>query len=232
MGRHVDVVLFDFSGTLFDDAAVLTADAVRDAAGARGVPLDHGQATRLIEVSLATADSPDGRTRREGCDRSVSRHRAVWTELLTAAATGFLPDQPPEVLADAVYACLSDPLCWQPYPDTVPVLTALHGAGVTIGVVSNIGWDIRPAFAALGVDGLVSRFTLSCEHGMVKPEPGLFETACAGLEVPVERILFVGDDPVRDGAATAVGMPVYLLPHHRAVDRPRGLAGVLTLAGL
>ena len=231
MDRHVDVVLFDFAGTLFDDAAVLTVGAVRDAAGARGVPLDDGQAARLIELSLATADSPAGRTRRDGCDRSASRHRAVWTELLTTAATGFLPDHPPEVLADAVYACLTDPLCWQPYPDTVLVLTALHGAGVAIGVVSNIGWDIRPAFAALGVDGLVRGFTLSCEHGMVKPEPGLFEAACAELEVPVERVLFVGDDPVRDGAATVVGMPVYLLPHHRAVDRPRGLAGVLALAG-
>lgn len=231
MDRRVDVVLFDFAGTLFDDAAVLTVDAVRDAAGARGIPLDDGQAARLIEMSLATADSPAGLARRDGCDRSVTRHRAVWTELLTTAATGFLPDRPPEVLADAVYACLTNPLCWQPYPDTVPVLTALHEAGVAVGVVSNIGWDIRPAFAALGVDGMVRGFTLSCEHGMVKPEPGLFEAARAGWDVPAERVLFVGDDPVRDGAATAVGMPVYLLPHHRAVDRPRGLAGALALAG-
>jgi hypothetical protein len=34
-----------------------------------------------------------------------------------------------------------------------------------------------------------------------------------------------------DGGATAVGMPVYLLPHHRAATRPRGLTSVLALAG-
>jgi FMN phosphatase YigB (HAD superfamily) len=78
---------------------------------------------------------------------------------------------------------------------------------------------------------MVGGFTLSCEHGMVKPEPGLFEAACGKLGVPVDRVLFVGDDPVRDGAATVVGMPVYLLPRHRAVDRPRGLTSVLALTG-
>jgi HAD superfamily hydrolase (TIGR01509 family) len=231
VARHVDAVLFDFSATLFDDAAVLTVAGVRAAAGVRGVTLDDEQAARLIEVSLATADSPDGRARREGCDRSVDRHRAVWTELLTTAATGFLSGQRPDTLADAVYSCLTDPLCWRPYPDAASVLTALHGAGVALGVVSNIGWDVRPAFTALGVADLIRSFVLSCEHGVVKPEPGLFEAACAELGVPVERVLFVGDDPVRDGAATAVGMPVYLLPRRRAADRPRGLANVLALAG-
>jgi FMN phosphatase YigB (HAD superfamily) len=232
VARLVDAVLFDFSGTLFDDTGVLTVAGVRAAARARGVALDDGQAARLIDASLATADSPDGRARREGCDRSMDRHRTVWTALLTTAATGFLPGRPPEVLADAVYSCLTDSLAWRPYPDTAAVLTALHGAGVTVGVVSNIGWDIRPAFDALGVAGLVRGFTLSCEHGLVKPEPGFYEAARAELGVPADRTLFVGDDPVKDGGATVVGMPVYLLPHQRAADRPRGLGNVLALAGV
>ena len=231
MAKHVDAILFDFAGTLFDDAAVLTVTGLRAAARVRGVALDHEQAARLIEVSLATVDSPEGRARRDGCDRSAARHRAVWTELLTAAATGFLPGQEPGTLADAVYACLSDPLCWRPYPDTAPVLTAAHRAGIPFGVVSNIGWDIRPAFAALGVADLVGGFTLSCEKGLVKPEPAMFEAACADLGVPAGRTLFVGDDPATDGGAAAVGLPVYLLPDHRVADEPRGLAAVLAIAG-
>ncbi|MFG1914405.1 HAD family hydrolase [Micromonospora sp. NPDC048898] len=229
--RAVDAVLFDFSGTLFDDSAVLTVAAVREAAGAWGTVLDDGPAASLIEAALAVADSPEGLTRREGCDRSVRRHRTVWTELFTEAAVRSLPGRAPEALADALYACLTDPLCWEPYPDTAPVLTALHRAGVALGVVSNIGWDIRPTFEAVGIAALLRGVVLSCEHGVVKPEPELFEVACAELGVPAGRTLFVGDDPVRDGAASVVGMPVYLLPRDRAVSRPRGLGNVLALAG-
>ena len=46
---------------------------------------------------------------------------------------------------------------------------------------------------------------------------------------PPARVLYVGDDPVKDGAAVRAGMPVYLLPTERDVGTPRGLSAVLRL---
>ncbi|MFD5319542.1 HAD family hydrolase [Streptomyces sp. NPDC127098] len=217
-------MLFDYSGTLFDDGAVLTPAGVCAQAARRGVALEPGEAERVIAGALAAVDSPSGLAAREGCDRSAARHRAVWTGLMAESAPG--------ALADAVYACLVDPGSWPAYPDAAGVLRRLAGAGLRLGVVSNIGWDVRPSFAALGVAHLVGSFALSCERGAVKPEPELFLAACEELGVAPERTLFVGDDPVKDGAAARLGMPVYLLPGERSAGRPRGLAAVSALAGV
>ncbi|WP_275560102.1 hypothetical protein [Streptomyces sp. 5-6(2022)] len=42
-------------------------------------------------------------------------------------------------------------------------------------------------------------------------------------------MLFVGDDPVKDGAAARAGLPVYLLPSERDVRVSRGLTAILRL---
>ncbi|GAA2690453.1 MULTISPECIES: HAD family hydrolase [Actinosynnema] len=210
-----DAVLFDFSGTLFDDTGVLDA---RGLAARTGLP-EPEAATTLSRV-LAHVDAPASLQARKGGDLSVDAHRAVWTALIAEA--GPFPD----TVVEAVYAGLTDPAGWRPYPDALPVLTELRARGLRLGVLSNIGWDLRPALAAAGVLELLDVVVLSCEHGMEKPDPALF--AVARAELP-GRVLYVGDDPVKDGAAVRAGMPVYLLPHERSVDRPRGLSALLRL---
>lgn len=204
-------VLFDFSGTLFDDKSVL--DPAR-------ATLGDDVVTRV----LAMVDSPDGVEARRGSDVSRERHHEVWTTLIAAAG----PHS--SKVAEAIYRALTDPAAWTPYPDTVRVITTLHERGVRVGVLSNIGWDIRPALAAAGVLNMLDTVVLSCEHGVEKPDPALFTLACDQLGLPPGSVLFVGDDPAKDGAAVRVGMPVYLLPSDRSVTRDRGLAAVLGLA--
>ncbi|ONI92264.1 hypothetical protein ALI22I_04745 [Saccharothrix sp. ALI-22-I] len=213
-------VLFDFSGTLFDDTSVLDPAAI----AATGVDLGGSTAVEVVRRVLTHVDSPASLEARRGCDVSQEAHRAVWTRLI-AESGPFAPD-----LVDAVYAALTDPAAWTPYPDTAVVLGALHERGVRIGVLSNIGWDIRPALADAGVLDLLDAVVLSCEHGVEKPDPALFALACEQIGVASGRVLYVGDDPVKDGAAVRAGLPVYLLPAERSVDRERGLGTVLRLA--
>lgn len=223
--RPVEAVLFDFSGTLFDDTSVIRAERLVAHCAVRGRELTAERAARLCSAILAVLDSAEGRRRREGADLSPARHRAVWTELARSA-----PGSDP-LIAEAFHDCVTGPDGWRPYPDAPAVLAALRAAGVPVAVVSNTGWDIRGSFAAAGLPELVDRFVLSCELGVEKPDPLIFRTACERLGVPPERALMVGDDPVRDGGAVAAGIPAYVLPAERGPDRPRGLGAALGLAG-
>ncbi|MEU2687014.1 HAD-IA family hydrolase [Streptomyces hygroscopicus] len=224
--RGVQAVLFDFAGTLFDDTRVFTAARLVAKASNRGVRLDEQAAATLIRRTVAYVDAPERSAAKEGCDLSPDAHRRIWTGLIADAG----PFEPP--LVEALYDCLTDNDAWLPYPDALPVLEALGAAGVRTGVLSNIGWDIRPVFQRTGVLDQLDAVVLSCEVGLAKPDPAVFGVACERLGLPAGRVLFVGDDPVKDGAAARAGLPVYLLPSERDVRVPRGLTGVLRLAGV
>ena len=66
---------------------------------------------------------------------------------------------------------------------------------------------------------------------LAKPDPATFGVACERLSLSAGRVLFVDDDPVKDGAAARAGLPVYLLPSERDVRVSRGLTAILRLAG-
>ena len=218
-------VLFDFSGTLFDDTSVLTGPRLAARCAARGVRLPDGAAVRLCTAIQSAVSSAAGVAALRGADRDSEAHRTKWV-----AFAGALPGVPPEV-AEAFHDCVTDVRAWRPYPDTAPTLRALRLAGVPVAVVSNTGWDIRGSFEAAGLAEFVHAFVLSCDLGVEKPDARLYDAACRALGVSCSDALMVGDDPVKDGGAASAGVPVYLLSRNRAGDRPRGLAAVLRLAG-
>jgi HAD superfamily hydrolase (TIGR01509 family) len=219
-------VLFDFAGTLFDDTGVLRPDRLVTRAREHGLRLDEPSAAEAIARTLTYIDAPERLADKDGSDLSADAHRRIWTGLI-AAAGPFAPD-----LADVLYACMTDTGAWEPYPDTLPVLRALAAAGVPVGVLSNIGWDIRPAFRRVGADETIRSFVLSYEHGVAKPDPAIYRIGCAELTTPCEDVLFVGDNPATDGAAVHAGLPTYLLAGPRDVRHPRGLSAVLRLLGV
>ena len=86
--------------------------------------------------------------------------------------------------AEALYGLVIDPSSWTPYPDTAEVLKGLHRQGIKTAVVSNIAFDVRPAFVAIGAADYVDEFVLSFEVGAIKPDAAIFETALTRLERP------------------------------------------------
>ncbi|MEU1127626.1 HAD-IA family hydrolase, partial [Streptomyces sp. NPDC005899] len=157
-------------------------------------------------------------------DSSARLHREAYTGLARRAA---LPD---EGLYDALYERHMRPDAWQPYADVPAVLRCLRDRGTAIGVVSNIGWDLRPVFRAHGLDELVDVYVLSFEHGVQKPDPRLFRTACTLLGRDPADVVMVGDDRHADGGAAAVGCEVRFVDHLPVAERPDGLRR-LGLAG-
>lgn len=128
---------------------------------------------------------------------------------------------------DAVPAHLAD--LWE-RRDTLPVLRALRDAGVKVAMVSNIGFDLRPLSAALGLADLVDAYALSYEVGACKPAPEIFRAALSDLGVAPRDALMVGDTPADAGAA-ALGCRCLILPASPP-DAVHGLRAVLDLAAL
>ncbi|MET9394068.1 HAD-IA family hydrolase [Streptomyces sp. NPDC006624] len=226
-------VLFDFSGTLF---RVESTDSwLRGTLAATGVSLPEAELTAAVRALEAVGALPGGgdpaRVPEELADtwgvrdRSAALHRAAYTGLSRRVT---LPDP---ALHDALYDRHMTPAAWAPYPDAVEVLRTLRERGVPVGVVSNIGWDLRPVFREHGLDPYVDTYVLSYEHGVQKPDPRLFALACEALGADPRRTLMVGDDRRADGGATALGCGVHFVDHLPVTARPDGLRPVLELVG-
>jgi HAD superfamily hydrolase (TIGR01509 family) len=201
----LDAVLFDFHGTL-----AMTIDPVAwvtSAAADCGVSLDRGKATILADRLAAAGGLPgQGKPRRIPPQLSeVWANRDLYEYAHREAFTGLAATVPADIpgLAEAIYERVLTASAWQVYPDALPTFTALYAAGVKLGVVSNIGFDIRPLLDGWGLTGLCDAVVLSYEVGYIKPDVKIFQKACAQLGADPERTLMVGDTAADAGAVQA-----------------------------
>jgi FMN phosphatase YigB (HAD superfamily) len=205
-------VLFDWRGTLVTtlDEQAWATEALRR--------LGRDDDAALLADGLATiADRLDA----PGVDTDATLHRRTYLDAL--AGLGVDDD-----LAEALYAVESDPALNVFADDAVSALRELCAAGLRLAVVSDIHVDIRPAFSAAGLDGVVDVFTLSVEHRIQKPDPRMFTRTLRALGVEAEHALMVGDRSRPDGAAVECGLTTLLLPP-LAAPSDRRLHRVLAL---
>jgi HAD superfamily hydrolase (TIGR01509 family) len=223
----IRAVLFDFSGTLFrleeDDSWF--ADITVDEQAVDG----HVQAELMRRLTAPTGRSVDmdDEQYRNWVNRDLEPHLHREAYLHVLRESGLTDEH-----AEALYALLIEPANWTVYPDTAAVLGGLHRQGIKTAVVSNIAFDLRPAFASIGAAGFVDEFVLSFEVGAVKPSPEIFQTALARLGVAPEDALMVGDSEEADGGAVAAGCRFALVDPLPTDQRPNGLIAALKSAGV
>ena len=217
-----EAVLFDAGDTLIRLSGS-GQKLLHRAAATLGVdPLDPEEVAhvwrRVLDRSSTAEELAKGR------DLSNARHREVWTALYDAAGCERLAPG----LSEELYALTVSAESWEAFPDTLPTLEALHDRGLRVGVVSDTGFDLRPAMDLLGLSPFLNTVVMSFEYGVCKPAVTVFRTACDQMHVRPERTLMVGDNPLTDSGAVAAGMYVFLLP--RPVQTgPRGLGHILSL---
>ncbi len=127
-------------------------------------------------------------------------------------------------------------------PGSTEGLRVLAATGVRLGVVSNADGDVGARLRdqevlQLGPGPGVEVETVidSGQVGVMKPDPRIFEMALLALDLPAERVWYVGDMPAIDvvGARRAGIRPLLMDPHrfnaHLDVDRVRSLADVAVL---
>jgi HAD superfamily hydrolase (TIGR01509 family) len=173
---------------------------------------------RVLDRSSTAEEMAKGR------DLSTTRHREVWTELYDAAGCERLAPG----LSGQLYELTVRADSWEAFPDTVPTLRALRERGLRVGVVSDTGFDLRPALDLLGLSPFLDSVVMSFQYGVCKPAVSVFRAASEQLGVKPERTLMVGDNPLTDSGAINAGMYVFLLPRPTA-DGPRGLGHILAL---
>ena len=223
----VRAVLFDFSGTLFrleEDDSWFT-DIKVDERAVDG----HVQAELMRRLTAPTGRSVDMNDEqyRNWINRDLEPHLHREAYLHVLRESGVADDH-----AETLYELLIDPDSWTPYLDTATVLHALQRQGIRIAVVSNIAFNLRPAFERLGVLGDVDEFVLSFEVGAVKPSPEIFQTALDRLGVAAQDTLMVGDSEEADGGARALGCRFALVDPLPTDQRADGLVRALTTAGI
>ena len=224
---QVQAVLFDYSGTLFR--------LEEDESWFAGIKVDerridgHVQAELMRRLTAPVGQhvdmTPEAYHAWVNRDLAPHLHREAYLHVLRESG---LADHHAETLYDRVI----DPSSWTPYPDTAEVLKGLHRHGIKTAVVSNIAFDVRPAFVALGVADYVDEFVLSFEVGAVKPDAAIFETALARLGVEAAHAVMVGDSDEADGGARAVGCGFTLVDPLPTSLRTDGLTRALTEYGI
>jgi HAD superfamily hydrolase (TIGR01509 family) len=236
MGR-VEAVLFDYSGTLFrleeDDSWFegMTVDE-REVEG-------HVQAELMRRLTapvgifeemttgsdVAAGAAPQAHHAWVNRDLEPHLHREAYLHVLRKSG---LPGHDAETLYDRVI----DPSSWTPYPDTAEVLKGLHRQGIKTAVVSNIAFDVRPAFEAIGITDYVDEVVLSFEVGAIKPDAAIFEIALSRLGVEAAKAVMIGDSDEADGGARAIGCGFALVDPLPTVERPDGLRTALAEYGV
>lgn len=217
--------LFDFSGTLFrleEDDSWFAGMSVDDKA------VDgHVQAELMRRLTAPTGRSvqmgPDEYHAWVNRDLAPHLHREAYLHVLRESG---MTDHH----AESLYQRVISPESWMPYRDTAEVLGALRARGVKTAVVSNIAFDVRPAFASIGAQ--VDEFVLSYEVGAVKPDPAIFTAALQRLGVPAQESVMIGDSEEADGGAAALGCGFVLVDPLPTSERTDGLLRALREYGL
>ncbi|MEO6912481.1 MAG: HAD family hydrolase [Candidatus Baltobacteraceae bacterium] len=93
----------------------------------------------------------------------------------------------------------------RPLPGCAELLTCLRAREVPVAVLTN-GWSPLQSRKAQAV-GFTGPVLASDRIGALKPDPRAFAAVQSVLNCPVDRILYVGDNPLADIAGSiAVGM--------------------------
>ncbi|MGD8278036.1 MAG: HAD family hydrolase [Gemmatimonadota bacterium] len=191
---EIDAVCFDFYYTLVE---------LRDG---------RGRGSRLAEY-FETEGLTSGPWRHDVLYHVFEPHAREYSPSMPAAAkaaylqrlTGRLFDQldvdvSPESMpahAERIWE-LVGPASLVVFPDVLPVVRSLRGAGLKTAIVSNWMCGLGHFCTELGLADGFDHVLASAELGVKKPEPEIFVEACRRLGTAPGRTLHVGDTVIDD----------------------------------
>lgn len=230
-GRRVDAVLLDIDDTLLDTRSAFFA-AIREVAQ---IWLTHLGDERYDDVALRWIADVGGhfRTFTRG-EISIGEQRRRRADDLQSAFGGEPLDDAQFAEWDAAYGTAFR-AAWRLHEDALPLLDALHAAGVPVGALSNSSQDLSiEKLARLGLTDRLPLLVSPDDLGFGKPDPRVFALACERLGSAPSRTAYVGDELDVDahGAAAAGLVGVWLDRAGSSEGRTGRVLRVSTLADL
>ncbi len=154
---------------------------------------------RGVNASPAALAAADPRARRQldnggtiNATNDAGRGWLYFNLVLTAAGIPLSPAT--DAALEELHEYHRQTNLWEFVPDgVVPALTALRGAGFRLVVVSNANGTLRAKFDWLGLTGRVDCVLDSCEFGVEKPDPRLFQIAMEKSGAEPGTTVHVGD---------------------------------------
>lgn len=122
------------------------------------------------------------------------------------------------------------------FPDVLPALSSLRLArggrrGYKLGLLSNTQSFDLDFIRREGLDLLLDDMCLSCDCGLLKPDPAIYDLASRRMGLPPEEILMIGDSRPDDvEGARAAGLAALLLD--RAGKREEGIRDLSQIVGI
>jgi putative hydrolase of the HAD superfamily len=194
--RH-DAVIFDLFGTLIDTVT----------------PTEYGELLATLAIKLgASPEHFETEWRTAITEREAGSLGGV-PEILRTTARRAGGDPTAEAVESASSEWLASARRWlTPRGRTLETLHAFHDAGYAIGLLSNCSAEVPTLWPDTVMAPAIQAPVFSCDVGMMKPDPRIYENVCAALSVEPERCMFLGDGGSRElTGATALGMEAVLL---------------------
>ncbi len=154
---------------------------------------------RGVKASPAALAAADPRARRQldnggtiNATNDAGRGWLYFNLVLTAAGIPLGPAT--DAALEELHEYHRQTNLWEFVPEgVVPALTALRAAGFRLVVVSNANGTLRAKFDRLGLTGRVDCVLDSCEFGVEKPDPRLFQIAMDKSGAEPQTTVHVGD---------------------------------------
>ena len=105
------------------------------------------------------------------------------------------------------------------FDDSMPTISAMQEQGIRLGIISNL-WPfaVKRIMHLLDADNSFEHVVLSCDVGLRKPDPRIFQLAASLFGVDPADCLMVGDSLSSDiQGALAAGMQAALINRDGAV---------------
>ena len=192
------VVFFDVDYTLIHPGPTFAAEGYGRFAGRHGLAVDPARYAAAVAAASAELDRAVGGAYR--VEPFVQFARRVLWEM---GAAGPAVEACAREIYDEWAACRHFSL----YDDVEPTLRALRAAGVRIGLISNTHRCLSALQQHFDLAPYIGCAVSSCEHGYMKPHPGIFREALRRLDARPAEAVMVGDSLANDVlGARRIGM--------------------------